>query len=274
MDINTTISLKGGTKIPALGLGVFKAYDDTYTAVRHALDAGYKHIDTAKVYENEAQAGKAVKDSGIPREQLFITTKLWTDSMRSRTIPRALETSLSLLGMDYVDLYLMHWPLKDPKQNAYVYLEMEKLRAQGKIRACGVSNFQTHHLENLIADTGLTPDINQIEVHPYLANSVVLDYCKNRGIVAEAWSPLARGKIINETKLIDLASKYHKTVAQIVIRWHLQRGIVVIPKSVKRHRIIENSQVFDFALTDEEMVLVSSLDRNFRTGSHPDDYKF
>lgn len=274
MDINTTISLAGGTKIPALGLGVFKAYDDTYTAVRYALDAGYRHIDTAKVYENEAQVGKAVKDSGIPREQLFITTKLWTDSMRSRQVPQALEKSLSLLDMDYVDLYLMHWPLKDPKQNAYVYTEMEKLRAQGKIRACGVSNFQMHHLDNLIADTGVIPDINQVESHPYLCNTTVLDYCKKRGIVAEAWSPLARGKITNETKLADLASKYVKTVAQIVIRWHLQRGIVVIPKSVKRNRIIENSKVFDFALTDEDMALISSLDRNFRTGSHPDDYNF
>lgn len=274
MDINTTITLANGTKIPALGLGVFKAYDDTYTAVRYALDAGYRHIDTAKVYENEAQVGKAVKDSGIPREQLFITTKLWTDSMRSRKVPQALETSLSLLDMDYVDLYLMHWPLKDPKQNAYVYLEMENLRVQGKTKACGVSNFQTNHLDNLKADTGLIPDINQVEMHPYLTNNVVLDYCKNHGIVAETWSPLARGKILNERKLLDLAFKYEKTVAQIVIRWHLQRGAAVIPKSVKKHRIIENSQVFDFSLTDEEMALVSSLNRNFRTGSHPDDYNF
>jgi diketogulonate reductase-like aldo/keto reductase len=274
MNIDTTIMLSSGTRIPVLGLGVFKAYDDTYTAVRQALDAGYRHIDTAKVYENEEQVGKAIKDSGIDREQIFVTTKLWTDAMRSRRVAGALENSLRLLDMDYVDLYLMHWPLREAEQNAYVYSEIEKLRDQGKIRACGVSNFHIHHLKDLKKLTGLTPEVNQIEIHPYLPNDAVAEYCEKENIAVESWSPLARGKITNETKLLPLATKYGKTVPQIVIRWHLQRGFVVIPKSVKKHRIIENAQVFDFSLSEEEMSFISSLNRNQRTGSNPDDHQF
>lgn len=274
MDISTTVTLNNGVKIPALGLGVFKSGKDTYTAVRAALDAGYRHIDTAMIYENEAQVGKAVKDSRIPREQIFITTKLWTDDMRSCKVPQALETSLKLLDMDYTDLYLIHWPLRDAKENICAYLEMEKLLSHGKTRALGVSNFEPHHLDELAQGAGLLPAVNQIESNPYMPNTSVLEYCARRGIAAEAWSPLARGRVVNEPKLNLLASKYNKTVPQIVIRWHLQRGIIVIPKSIKKERIIENSKVFDFELAEGEMALVSALDINKRSGSHPDEYKY
>lgn len=272
MDISAKRKLNNGVEIPVLGLGVFKADKGTYNAVRYALDAGYRHIDTATIYGNEKEVGKAIKDSKIDREEIFITTKIWTDDMRKRKVRGALEKSLSLIQTDYVDLYLIHWPVKEEFVNTFSV--MEKLNREGKIKAIGTSNFQPHHLEALFDNVETIPCVNQIESHPYLNNSKVIEYCKNKNVAPEAWSPLARGKIINDSKLLKLATKYNKTVAQMAIRWQLQRGVIVIPKSVHKDRIIENSKVFDFEISKNDMELIESCDCNLRTGSHPDSFKF
>ena len=272
MDINTTKTLNNGVEIPIIGLGVFKSGIHTYRAVRHALEAGYRHIDTASYYQNEEAVGKAVRDSGIDREEVFITSKLWTDDMRKRRVRQALEKSLSLLNTDYLDLYLIHWPVKEEFVNSYKV--MEELRSEGKIRAIGVSNFQIHHLKTLMTQTNLTPAVNQIESHPYLNNNEVFEFCRQNNIMHQSWSPLARGKALEDAKLKVLASKYNKTVAQIIIRWHIQKGVIVIPKSVHKERIIENAEVFDFNLTDQDIMEIDKLDCDLRTGSHPDTFTF
>ncbi len=258
--------------MPVLGLGVFRSGEKTYQAVRDALDFGYRHIDTAMIYENEQDVGKAIKDSGVPREEIFVTTKLWNDDMRAKRVEKAFEESLKKLSMEYVDLYLIHWPVKDEFVNSYKV--MEKIYAKGKAKAIGVSNFQPHHLQTLIKKCDIVPAVNQIEIHPYLTNEEVVQFCKSKNIAPEAWSPIAKGKILDDPKLLSLANKYNKTVAQIAIKWHLQRGLIVIPKSVNKSRILENSQVFDFELNPEDMKLISSLNKNIRMGSHPDTFAF
>lgn len=272
MSLTTTTTLNNGNKMPMFGLGVFRSEKNTYDAVRYALDIGYRHIDTAMIYENEAQVGKAIKDSGISREDIFVTTKLWNDDIRKKQVRQAYEKSLSLLGMEYVDLYLMHWAVKEEFVNAYA--EMEKLYLQGKIKAIGTSNFQPHHLETLKENFETIPAVNQIECHPYLSNNAVVEYCQNNGIVPEAWSPIAKGKIIGEMKLADMVSKYGKTEAQIALRWNLQRGVIIIPKSIRKERIKENSEIFDFELNEQEMKTINNLDKNMRLGSHPDNFDF
>jgi len=265
-------TLNNGIKMPVLGLGVFKSGRDTYNSVRTALDLGYRHIDTAMIYENEKDVGRALKDSGVPREEVFITTKLWTDDMRSRSTRKAAETSLRLLGTDYADLYLIHWPVKEEMVRSYA--EMEELYAEGKFRAIGLSNFLPHHIQVILDECDIVPAVDQLESHPYLNANDVKEFCERQGIVFESWSPLARGKALNDKTLKELASKYGKTVAQTVIRWHIDRGCIVIPKSVTPERIKENFDVFDFALTAKEVALVNSLDKGLRTGSHPDTFNF
>ena len=272
MNLHTKTLLNNNTRMPVLGLGVFRAGEKTYQAVRDALDIGYRHIDTAMIYENEQDVGRAIKDSGVPREEIFVTTKLWNDDMRARRVEKAFEESLKNLAMEYVDLYLIHWPVIDEFVNSYKV--MEGIYAKGKAKAIGVSNFQPHHLETLMQNCDIVPAVNQIETHPYLTNEEAVEYCKRKNIAPESWSPIAKGKILNDSKLLDLADKYNKTVAQIAIRWHLQRGLIVIPKSVNKSRILENSQVFDFELSSEDMRLISSLNKNMRMGSHPDKFDF
>ena len=266
------VTLNSGMTMPQLGFGVFKvALDETERAVTTAFDVGYRSIDTAAMYRNEQGVGAAIASSGLPRDELFITTKLNNDSHGYEAAFRAFEQSRSKLGLDYVDLYLIHWPL--PEQNRYVetWRAMIKLRDDGLIKSIGVSNFHAAHLDRLLAETGVTPAVNQIELHPYLVQDDLRAYDSKLGIVTEAWSPIARGgDLLADRTITSLAEKYRKSPAQVVIRWHVELGNVVIPKSVTPARIRENFEVFDFELDSEDVQAISELDRGSRTGPNPD----
>ncbi|MGP3770745.1 aldo/keto reductase [Streptomyces sp. SDT5-1] len=267
-----TVTLNNGVEIPQLGFGVFQVPDDeTTAAVAAALEAGYRSIDTAAIYGNETGVGRAVAESGIPREDLFITTKLWNADQGYDATLAAFDASLQKLGLDHVDLYLIHWPT--PQRDLYreSWKAIEKLVADGRIRAAGVSNFQPDHLERLIAGADLVPAVNQVELHPGLQQSELRAVHADRGIATEAWSPLAQGAVLGDEAITTIAARHGKSPAQVVLRWHLQLGNVVIPKSVTPARIRENLDVFDFTLTDEEMAAIAGLDRDLRTGPHPDE---
>jgi 2,5-diketo-D-gluconate reductase A len=267
-----TITLNSGTAMPQLGFGVFKVPDnETAAAVSAAFEAGYRAIDTAAMYRNEKGVGKAIADSGIPRDELFITTKLNNDAHGTDAALRAFEASRTSLGLDYVDLYLIHWPL--PAQDRYVqtWQAFEKLKRDGLARAIGVSNFKPAHLQRLFDETDVVPALNQVELHPYLTQDVLRAFDAQHGIATEAWSPIARGgDLLSDPAITALAEKYSKTPAQIVIRWHLQLGNVVIPKSVTPSRIAENFDVFDFELAEDDVMSISALNRDERTGPDPD----
>ena len=269
------ITLNNQTVIPQLGLGVYQTRDgqETVDAVRWALEAGYRHIDTAKIYGNEKSVGKAMKESGVPREDIFLTTKLWNEDIRKGRAKEAFEESLEALGTDYVDLYLIHWPA-DGYEKAWA--DMEAIYRSGRIKAIGVSNFQRHHLETLEKTASVKPAVNQIESHPYFNNQELIDYCLSQKIDVEVWSPLGGtgGNVLENQTLAGLAEKYHKTPAQIVIRWDIQRGVVVIPKSVHKDRIESNLEVFDFELTQEDMETIAGLNQNKRIGADPDNFNF
>lgn len=270
------IKLNDGRTIPQIGLGVFRAEegDETYNAVKWALENGYRHIDTAMYYFNEESVGRAIRDSGIAREDIFVTTKLWNDDVRAGKTREALEGSLQRLGLDYVDLYLIHWPAEGREK---AWAEMEKLQQEGKIRSIGVSNFNPHHLEELAKTATVTPAVDQIESNPYFQNQDVVDYCQQHGIQVEAWSPLGGSKQTNmrEDETVQRIAEAHgKTPTQVIIRWHLQRGLVVLPKSTHEEYIKENIDVLDFELNDEEMAAMKGLERGTRTGSDPDDFDF
>jgi methylglyoxal/glyoxal reductase len=266
--------LANGAKMPWLGLGVWKAKEggEVENAVKTALRVGYRSIDTAAIYGNESGVGKAVRESEIPREELFITTKVWNADQGYDSTLKAFEASLERLGMEYVDLYLIHWPVKGKYKETWKALE--KLYKDGRVRAIGVSNFQVHHLEDLLQDAEIKPMVNQVELHPYLTQRELRDYCSRNGIVLEAWSPLMRGKVAEVPEIVELAAKYGKTPAQIVLRWNLQIGVVTIPKSVNEARIRENADLFDFELTAEDLAKLESLNRNHRTGPDPDNFDF
>ncbi|MEU5028569.1 aldo/keto reductase [Streptomyces milbemycinicus] len=267
-----TVTLNNGVEIPQLGFGVFQVPDDqTTAAVTAALETGYRSIDTAAIYGNETGVGRALAASGLPREDLFITTKLWNADQGYDATLRAFDASLGKLGLDHVDLYLIHWPT--PARDLYrdSWRALERLAAEGRIRAAGVSNFQPGHLLRLLDGATLTPVVNQIELHPGLQQAELRTFHTERKIATEAWSPLAQGAVLDEPVIGDMAAKYGKSPAQVVLRWHLQLGNIVIPKSVTPARIRENFDVFDFALTDEEMLAVAALDRGLRTGPHPDE---
>ena len=268
------ITLNNGVRMPQLGFGVFQIPDDETTdAVTAALVAGYRSIDTAAAYGNEAGVGKAVAGSGIARDELFVTTKLWNADQGYDATLRAFERSLDLLGLDVLDLYLIHWPT--PARELYVdsWRALAKLYADGKVRAIGVSNFQPAHLDRIIATGGTVPAVNQIELHPFLAQSDLRAANAAHGIVTEAWSPLAQGgELLADPAVRALADKHGRTPAQIVLRWHLQLGNVVIPKSVTPARIAENFDVFGFTLDDADLARLATLDRDGRTGPHPDTF--
>ena len=256
--------------MPWLGLGVWQSAPgrETEQAVRWALEIGYRHIDTAALYNNEADVGKAVRASRLPRESVFITTKVWnSDQGYARTL-KAFDLSRTRLGMDVVDLYLVHWPIQGKFPETWKALE--RLYADGKVRAIGVSNFLIHHLEELLTGCSVTPAVNQVEFHPLLVQKELLDYNAAKGIRQEAWAPLARGQVFKNPVLVFLAQKYGKTPAQIVIRWEIQLGVITIPKSVRRERIEENSRVFDFELSAADVAALSALDSGQRVGWHPD----
>ncbi|MEH7482181.1 aldo/keto reductase [Neobacillus drentensis] len=269
-NLKDTTTLSNGVKMPWVGLGVFKVTEgeEVIQSVKAAIKNGYISIDTAAIYGNEEGVGQAIKDSGVPREDLFITTKLWNSEQGYESTLKAFETSLTKLGLDYLDLYLIHWPGKDKYKETWK--AFEKLYKEGRVRAIGVSNFQVHHLEDLISSAEIKPMVNQVEFHPHLTQKELLAFCKNEGIQLEAWSPLKQGKLLSEPVLEDLAHKYNKSVAQVILRWDLQHGVVTIPKSIKDHRIIENADIFDFELSTEDMDKIDGLNQDSRAGSHPD----
>jgi 2,5-diketo-D-gluconate reductase A len=269
-----TITLNSGHTIPQLGFGVFQVpLAETRAAVTAAFDAGYRSIDTAAMYRNEEGVGQAIADAALPREDLFITTKLNNNAHGYEPALAAFEQSRTKLGLDYLDLYLIHWPL--PAQDRYVdtWKAFIKLQADGLVRSIGVSNFQPGHLARVADETGVTPALNQIELHPYLTQDGVREYDLSHAIATEAWSPIARGgDLLQDRVITSLAEKYGKTPAQIVIRWHLELGNVVIPKSVTPARIRENFDVFDIDLDSEDVEAISSLNRDERTGPNPDHF--
>jgi 2,5-diketo-D-gluconate reductase A len=265
------LQLNDGKRIPQLGFGVFKVPDDeSQRAVEQAIEAGYRSIDTAAFYQNERGVGAAVVNSGVPREELFITSKVWNDAHGRVNTRRSLEESLEKLKLDRLDLFLIHWPV--PSRDLYVetWQTLVDLQAEGLVTSIGVSNFEPAHLERLRVESGVVPVVNQVELHPYLVQSAVRDYDSAHGIVTEAWSPLAKGGDLLEQKVLtDIGSRYGKSPAQVVIRWHIQLGNVVIPKSVTPARVRQNIEVFDFALTEAELNAISALDCGKRTGPDP-----
>ncbi|MFD5495158.1 aldo/keto reductase [Streptomyces sp. NPDC001812] len=265
------ITLNNGVEMPQLGFGVWQVPDaEAETAVAAALEAGYRSIDTAAAYGNEEGTGRAIAASGVPREDLFVTTKLWNTDHGYDSTLRAFDASLSKLGLDHVDLYLIHWPT--PARGRYVdtYRAFEKLYAEGRVRAIGVSNFQREHLEHLIAETSVVPAVDQIELHPHLQQRAAREYHAQQGIATEAWSPLGQGKgLLEVPAIVAIAQKHGRTPAQVVLRWHIQLGNVVIPKSVTPSRIEENIDVFGFSLDTEDLAAISALDEGRRLGPDP-----
>lgn len=273
-DIKGGFTLNNGVNMPYLGLGVWQTRDgeEVISAVKWALDKGYRHIDTAAIYENEKGVGAGIKASGIPREEVFLVSKVWnTDQGYDATI-RAFETSLRKLDTDYLDLYLIHWPVQGKYKETWKALET--LYREKRVRAIGVSNFLLHHLKDLLSDASEIPMVNQMEFHPYLVQEDLLEFCRDKGIQYEAWSPLMQGNIFEIGVFRELAEKYNKTIAQVVLRWDLQKGVVTIPKSSNKQRIAENAEVFDFALSEEDMARLDALDRSKRFGPDPDTFDF
>lgn len=269
-----SVRLNDDRTIPQIGLGVWQVPDDVATdACLAAFEAGYRHIDTAALYGNEEGVGRAIKASGIPREELFITTKVWnTDQGRDKTIA-AMEASLARLDLDYVDLYLIHWPTPDRGLYVETWETVLELQQRGSTISAGVSNFHPDHLRAVIAATGVTPVINQVELHPWLPQRAVRAADDELGIVTEAWSPLASGGLIDDAVLAGIGAKYGKTPAQVMVRWHLQIGNVVLPKSVTPARIVENIDVFDFELDADDLIAIEGLeDETRRTGPNPDTF--
>lgn len=273
-SISEFTTLNNGIKIPWLGFGVFqlKEGQEVIDAVKWALEAGYRSIDTAEVYGNETGVGRAMRESGVPREDIFLTTKVSNNSQRLKRIQEAFNESLQRLRVDYVDLYLIHWPVKDFYQDAW--RELEKIYLDGRAKVIGVSNFLIHHLRDIFEISDRVPAVNQLEFHPYLIQTELIEFCKEKKIQVEASSPLAKGKAIHLPQVIELAEKYQKTPAQIVLRWDLQHTVVTIPKSVHKDRIIANARLFDFELSEDDMAALDALDIGQRVGLDPDNVNF
>ncbi|MGW8759919.1 aldo/keto reductase [Streptomyces albidoflavus] len=268
------IILNNGVQMPQLGFGVWQVPDDeAFTAVGAALDAGYRSIDTAAAYGNEEGTGKAIARSGIPREELFVTTKLWNSDHGYDAALRAFDSSLEKLGLDHVDLYLIHWPLPAKDTAVDTYKALEKIYSEGRARAIGVSNFLPEHLERLIDATSVIPAVNQIELHPHLQQRAAREYHDEQGITTEAWSPLGQGKgLLEVPAIVAIARKHNVTPAQVVLRWHVQLGNVAIPKSVTPFRIVENIDIFSFELDEEDMAAIRALNEDRRLGPDPAEF--
>ncbi|MBA9026362.1 aldo/keto reductase [Peribacillus huizhouensis] len=277
-NIQDTTNLHNGVKMPWFGIGVFKVEEgpELVNAVKLAIKHGYRSIDTAAIYENEAGVGQAIREgiieTNIPREELFITSKVWNSDLGYESTIAAYETSLKKLGLEYLDLYLIHWPVEGKYKEAWRALET--LYKEGRVKAIGVSNFQVHHLEDLMNDAEIKPMVNQVEYHPRLTQKEIQAFCQEHGIQLEAWSPLMQGQLLDNLVLQEIANNYSKTIAQVILRWDLQNGVVTIPKSTKEHRIVENSTIFDFELTKEEMQRINKLNQNLRVGPDPDNFDF
>lgn len=272
LSIQSTVTLNNGVKMPRLGFGVYKVEEgeEVISSVSEALKVGYRSIDTAQFYDNEEGVGIAIKNSGLVREEIFVTTKVWNDSHGYDEALKAFEESRKKLQLDVIDLYLIHWPV--PGKFKETWRALETLYEEGKVRAIGVSNFHIHHLEELLKDAKVVPAVNQIELHPLLTQVELRNYCKEKGIQVEAWSPLMKGNNLDHPILVEISKKYGKTPAQVVLRWHLQNEIIAIPKSVTPSRIAENANIFDFQLTDEEIKKIDSMNKNQRYGSNPDTF--
>lgn len=270
-SLQDTTTLHNGVKMPWFGLGVFKVKEgsEVIDAVKAAIKHGYKSIDTAAIYQNEEGVGQAIKESGIPREELFITSKLWNSDHGYDSAFKAFDTSLNKLGLDYLDLYLIHWPGQN-KTYKETWKALEKLYKDGCVRAIGVSNFHTHHLQDLMSEAEIKPMVNQVEYHPHLAQKELHDFCQKEGIQLEAWSPLKQGQLLSDSTITKISEKYQKSPAQVILRWDLQNKVVTIPKSIKENRIIENANIFDFELSEEDMEQINGLNKNERVGSNPD----
>ncbi|KPD09413.1 glyoxal reductase [Aneurinibacillus migulanus] len=277
-NLQDTTTLHNGVKMPWFGIGVFKVEEgpELVNAVKTAIKHGYRSVDTAAIYENEEGVGKGIqeglKEAGISREELFVTSKVWNADLGYESTITAYETSLKKLGLEYLDLYLIHWPVEGKYKDAWRALET--LYKEGRVKAIGVSNFQIHHLEDLMKDAEIKPMVNQVEYHPRLTQKELQSFCHEHGIQLEAWSPLMQGQLLDHQVLKDIANKYDKSIAQVILRWDLQNGVVTIPKSTKEHRIIENSMVFDFELTKEDMERIDGLNQNYRVGPDPDNFDF
>jgi len=277
MDLQKTKKLNNGVEIPYLGLGVFqiKEGNETANAVHWAIEAGYRHIDTAALYGNEKSAGTGIRNSGIDRKKLFVTTKLWKDDMLRGSQMKAFEKSLKLLQMDYVDLYLIHWPVAGKSMESWKVLE--EIYKSGKARAIGVSNFMEKHIDALLHEAKIVPAVNQVECHPHLSQQPLVDYCKKHGIVFEAWSPLGGtgGNLLDDPVLKKIADKHGKSAAQVTLRWELQRDIITIPKSIHQARIVANTDIYGFELSADEMKAIDALDKNpQRSGPNPNNMDF
>nr|WP_029511344.1 aldo/keto reductase [Croceivirga radicis] len=273
-NLQGTFTLHNGVKMPYFGLGVYLSEDGTevINAVKWALDAGYRHIDTASIYKNEEGVGQAIKDSNVAREDIFVVSKVWNADQGYESTIKAFNDSLERLQLEYLDLYLIHWPVKGKYKETWKALE--QLYREKKIRAIGVSNFLQHHLEDLLSTAEIVPMVNQMEFHPYLVQQELLDFCRKHQIQYEAWSPMMQGKIFELDAFKELARKYNKSIAQIVLRWDLQKGVVTIPKSSKKDRIVANAALFDFELSAEDMALLDAMDKQHRFGPDPDNFDF
>ena len=274
-----SITLNDGNTIPQLGFGVFQIDPaQTAAAVRCALEVGYRHIDTAEMYRNEKGVGQGIRDAGLDRAEVFITSKLNNGYHRPDDARRAFDATLSALGSDYVDLFLIHWPLPMLYDGDYLstWITLEEFAKDGRARSIGVSNFQTEHLEMIGDGSETVPAVNQIEVHPYFANEQVRVYGQAHGIATEAWSPIAQGRVLDDEVIVRIAKSLGKSPAQVVLRWHIQRGDIVFPKSVSPERVKANFEIFDFDLTDDDMDAITGLDRGEpgRTGPNPDEFDY
>ena len=274
MNIETRIPMNTGAGIPIFGFGVWQAQEgaEARQAVRWALEAGYRHLDTAAIYGNEQSVGQAMKESGIARSDIFLTTKLWNGEMRAHRQMKAFEESLNKLGCDYVDLYLIHWPVPG------VYMEswkvMEEIYQSGRAKAIGVSNFKVRQLKELLGSCKVVPAANQMEFNPLMQDNELLELCRQKGIVFESWSPLGGGGLVNDPSIAAIGAKYGKTGPQAILRWIIQKGIAVFPKSVHQARIKENAAIFDFELSAEDMAAIDGMNKNERTGADPDSFSF
>ncbi|MEC0553657.1 aldo/keto reductase [Bacillus haynesii] len=277
-NLQDRITLNNGTAMPWFGLGVFKVEEgpELVQAVKTAIKHGYRSIDTAAIYGNEEGVGQGIreglKEAGISREDLFVTSKVWNDDLGYDETIAAYEASLEKLGLDYLDLYLIHWPVEG-RYNA-AWKALETLYEQGRVKAIGVSNFHIHHLEDLLKDAAVKPAINQVEYHPRLTQKELQTFCRLHGIQLQAWSPLMQGQLLSHPLLKDIADKHGKTPAQVILRWDLQNGVITIPKSTKAERIAQNADIFDFELTIEEMKQIDGLNENTRVGPDPDNFDF
>ena len=276
--LQDTTTLYNGVKMPWLGLGVFKVEEgpELENAVRVAIKHGYRSIDTAAIYQNEEGVGRGIraglKEAGIAREQLFVTSKVWNTDLGYESALAAYETSLKKLELDYLDLYLIHWPVEGKFKDAWRALET--LYKEGRVKAIGVSNFHIHHLQELMKDAEIKPMVNQVEFHPRLTQTELRNYCREQGIQFEAWSPLMQGELLDNPVLKEIAERHQKSIAQVILRWDLQHGVVTIPKSTKEHRIVENATIFDFELSKEDMERIDGLNQNHRVGPDPDNFDF